>query len=676
MRKFALPAILAAFLAVIGGLIGISAINTAEAGTNNPVIVMVTNWASWQPDNQTRWAIASDPPGIQAQVTTLFVGSPPKEETLTTQTKETVTPRFYAGKLATDSPVGFFAKAGNLTMSTQWFPTACPKGPSFMFGPLGIGADNTTGTKAFFYEAVSGKRYDVEPQSGVQLNASELHLVVTTKSDLGADTLCANAIYKRVGDPSPTVTTTSTPSPTATATPAPRFITITSPNGGETLTVGETYRIKWNSNRVSNVMIGYSFGPGSLNWITSDLVPNQGYYDWKVGIGNTANTQVKIEAIGYENGVGSSIDQSDDFFTVTAAPTPTATATSTATPRPTSTATPKPPTPSPTTTPNPSPTATPAPVKPVSITLDPISASVEVGTMGEFKVRVDPAIQEVATIDVRIKYDPAALEIQDTNPGISGTQPAIGDCNGFANVATIDNTIRFVAGATTGKPCTAMVVRYKGLMNDTVPLAFVEGYTFAANEEGIEYPLKSLVNGQVTITPKPVIFAISPTSASVEVGKTVDVGVFIDTQGQTLKGVEFRVKFDPTVLKFDKSLEPTSGSCGMHDKAWSQTAGQIDFVSLSDSSWRCTLTALRFEALKAGQSNLAFDRDWTEAIDSELELLPVQTSDGQVTVTQSPTVTATPSPAATSTATTQSTITPIPPPVYNGGGDDNAGPTW
>ncbi|KKT38951.1 hypothetical protein A2W54_00430 [Candidatus Giovannonibacteria bacterium RIFCSPHIGHO2_02_43_13] len=93
-------------------------------------------------------------------------------------------------------------------------------------------------------------------------------------------------------------------------------ITVTSPNGGEALTVGNTYRITWTSANVdSSVHIGYSFGPGSLNWITTNA-PNTGYYDWNVNIGNTANTQVKIDVSGYQAGVGSASDQSDNFFTV------------------------------------------------------------------------------------------------------------------------------------------------------------------------------------------------------------------------------------------------------------------------------------------------------------------------------------------------------------------------
>lgn len=114
----------------------------------------------------------------------------------------------------------------------------------------------------------------------------------------------------------PTASVSQTPVPTATPTPTPaRSVKITYPNGGETFKVGDKVRITWDSSKIDTVMLGYSFGVGSLNNITS-LIPNQGYYDWTVNIGNTTNTKVKIDISAYETGRGSVIDQSDDFFTV------------------------------------------------------------------------------------------------------------------------------------------------------------------------------------------------------------------------------------------------------------------------------------------------------------------------------------------------------------------------
>ena len=140
--------------------------------------------------------------------------------------------------------------------------------------------------------------------------------------------------------PSPTLPiTTSAPVPTSTPTPAGRSISITTPNGGETLIVGQQYKIKWNSNLINKVSLGYSTGPGNLNWIITNI-NNVGYYDWTVFKGNTTNTQFKIQIIGYQTGVGSVTDTSDNYFTIlypTPSPFPTPTLKPTATPTPTPT---------------------------------------------------------------------------------------------------------------------------------------------------------------------------------------------------------------------------------------------------------------------------------------------------------------------------------------------------
>jgi cell division septation protein DedD len=152
--------------------------------------------------------------------------------------------------------------------------------------------------------------------------------------------------------PSPTATSTSTQTPTATATPtntplaSPRSVRVLQPNGGEVLTVGSTYRITWNSTAdIDTVAIAFTTCDLCLNWITSGL-PNRGYYDWDVFVGNTGITQYKIYVIGYDTGVGSASDLSDTHFTIlnpTATPTltatPTTTATSTLTMTPTATPT-------------------------------------------------------------------------------------------------------------------------------------------------------------------------------------------------------------------------------------------------------------------------------------------------------------------------------------------------
>ncbi|MHB8710231.1 MAG: peptidoglycan-binding domain-containing protein [Minisyncoccota bacterium] len=92
-------------------------------------------------------------------------------------------------------------------------------------------------------------------------------------------------------------------------------ITVLSPNGGETLTIGSVAPVTWTSANVDKVSLGYSTGPGSLNWIAYNI-PNTGSYDWMVNVGNTTNTQYKIEIIGYKTGAGSVTDYSDNYFTI------------------------------------------------------------------------------------------------------------------------------------------------------------------------------------------------------------------------------------------------------------------------------------------------------------------------------------------------------------------------
>jgi predicted outer membrane repeat protein len=131
--------------------------------------------------------------------------------------------------------------------------------------------------------------------------------------------------------PNPTDTPTSTPS----ATPSTMYIQILQPNGGEILTPGTTYRISWNSSPdIDKVSLGYKSCDSCLNWIATNF-PNAGFYDWNVNVGNTTNTQFKIDITGYHTGVGSVVDRSDNYFTVlqpTSTPTNTPTATPTFTP--------------------------------------------------------------------------------------------------------------------------------------------------------------------------------------------------------------------------------------------------------------------------------------------------------------------------------------------------------
>lgn len=94
------------------------------------------------------------------------------------------------------------------------------------------------------------------------------------------------------------------------------YLNVTSPNGGETYTEGDVVTITWDSSpNIDKIMIGYSSGPGNLNWIAFDT-PNTGSYTWKVDVGNTTKESFVIDITGYDVGVGSISDKSDGWFTV------------------------------------------------------------------------------------------------------------------------------------------------------------------------------------------------------------------------------------------------------------------------------------------------------------------------------------------------------------------------
>jgi Right handed beta helix region/Ser-Thr-rich glycosyl-phosphatidyl-inositol-anchored membrane family/Fibronectin type III domain len=111
---------------------------------------------------------------------------------------------------------------------------------------------------------------------------------------------------------------------------------VTSPNGGEVMTVGNVYTITWQSSpSIDTVSIMYKSCPSCGDWIAFSI-PNTGSYSWTVNVGNTSNTQFTIEITGYQTGVGSVTDDSDAPFTVLPALTPTFTPTSISTLTPTS----------------------------------------------------------------------------------------------------------------------------------------------------------------------------------------------------------------------------------------------------------------------------------------------------------------------------------------------------
>lgn len=119
---------------------------------------------------------------------------------------------------------------------------------------------------------------------------------------------------------------------TATTTPS---ITVLSPNGGEVLTAGQNYRVRWDSNKIdTNVFISWTRyfsnennnnATGSSDWIGYN-VPNTGYYDWKVNVTPYAidrdNFKVSISGEAEcPSSCNTYEDYSDGFFKIVSATT-------------------------------------------------------------------------------------------------------------------------------------------------------------------------------------------------------------------------------------------------------------------------------------------------------------------------------------------------------------------
>lgn len=104
----------------------------------------------------------------------------------------------------------------------------------------------------------------------------------------------------------------------------PQSLTLTAPNGGEDLTAGETYNIRWNSTgSISSVDLEFSSNDGN-NW--SDIVKgtnNDGSYSWNVP--NTSSSQCLVRVSDASD--GSPTDRSNNTFSIEI-PVPTITVTS------------------------------------------------------------------------------------------------------------------------------------------------------------------------------------------------------------------------------------------------------------------------------------------------------------------------------------------------------------
>lgn len=99
-------------------------------------------------------------------------------------------------------------------------------------------------------------------------------------------------------------------------------VSISSPNGAETFTAGQTVTISWNQSFVDTVTIGYKTCPSCLDWISNgqavDINSNTGSYLWKIPDNMQPGTNYQIDIIAYHTGVGS-VNVVSNSFTIQAA---------------------------------------------------------------------------------------------------------------------------------------------------------------------------------------------------------------------------------------------------------------------------------------------------------------------------------------------------------------------
>lgn len=273
------------------------------------------------------------------------------------------------------------------------------------------------------------------------------------------------------GKPKPTPTPTSTPTPTPTPVPG-LSVTVTSPNGGEILSVGQTYRITWDSSAtIDTVTIGYKACDSCLDWIANNI-PNTNSYDWTVNVGNTTNTQFRIYIIGYQTGVGSVSDVSDSPFTVLQ------------------------PTPTPTLSPTPRPTATPIPIP----TQAPQATPSGINRIGLNATNKGNGVT-VAVIDtgIDLTHPDLAANIIANTTCVTGTTTG-NDDNGHGShvagtIAALDNTTGVVGVAPDAKLVAVKVLNNQGSGTWSSVICGIDWVTAHAAQYNIKVANMSLGGG-------------------------------------------------------------------------------------------------------------------------------------------------------------------------------------
>lgn len=176
--------------------------------------------------------------------------------------------------------------------------------------PNGIVTQNQLGPNTGSATFVGTLSRGIIKMSGTPTQAGTYNINVTFTD---YDSVDVTKQFTFIVNPAPVQSLTPVGSSNSTGT-----VTVVSPNGGENLTMGSTYTIKWtNSNNIDKVSISLIDGGQILVWSAPALVDNTGSYQWTVPSltqSSGSPIQYKVAVLGYQTGVGNVQDYSDGYF--------------------------------------------------------------------------------------------------------------------------------------------------------------------------------------------------------------------------------------------------------------------------------------------------------------------------------------------------------------------------
>ncbi|MCP5107583.1 MAG: hypothetical protein GY950_29615 [bacterium] len=204
-----------------------------------------------------------------------------------------------------------------------------PPDPTITIVSPNGGETLVVGSSHNIFWASSGTVGNVKIQYSTNNGSSWSTISSSTSNDGNYSWTVPNAVsssckvkISEASDGSPSDTSASTFSIVSASTAT---LTVTSPNGGESLAVGSSQAITWTSTgTVGNVKIQYSINNGS-SWTTiSSATTNDGTYSWTVPNAVSSSCKLKIS----EASDGSPSDTSNSTFSIVSATSPTITVTS------------------------------------------------------------------------------------------------------------------------------------------------------------------------------------------------------------------------------------------------------------------------------------------------------------------------------------------------------------